>query len=93
MPGDSGVTAVNTRVHSTLPTSHTRLRAHWAPGIPHALCFGGGSSFKSSGASRREAVDACVDLSWLFDFDREFACDRASLASLEGSYHFDGTWN
>jgi hypothetical protein len=21
--------------------SHTRLRVHWAPGIPHALCFQG----------------------------------------------------
>jgi hypothetical protein len=35
----SGATAVNTRAHSTT-TSRTRLRVHWAPGIPHALWGG-----------------------------------------------------
>jgi len=37
MPGDSGASAVNTRVHTSLPPAHTGLRVHWAPGIPHAL--------------------------------------------------------
>src|SRR5512143_733403 len=37
----SGATAVNTRVHSATTTWHTRLRVHWAPGIPHALSLGG----------------------------------------------------
>jgi len=26
--------------------SHTRLRAHWAPGIPCALCSSGGRKFR-----------------------------------------------
>src|SRR5580698_5182702 len=34
MPGDSGATAVNTRVHVFTTTSHARLPAHWAPGVP-----------------------------------------------------------
>src|SRR5450756_1579438 len=41
MPDDFGATAVNTRVHSYHPTSHTGLRVHRAPGIPHALDISG----------------------------------------------------
>src|SRR6478735_4950989 len=37
MPGDFGVTVVTTLV--CLFSSHTRLRVHWAPGIPCALDF------------------------------------------------------
>jgi hypothetical protein len=37
MPDVSGASAVNTRVHNLLPIAHTRLRVHWAPGIPRAL--------------------------------------------------------
>jgi hypothetical protein len=33
--------------------SHARLRVHWAPGIPHALCFQGRMILHTSGASRR----------------------------------------
>jgi hypothetical protein len=55
MPGDSGEPVVTTRVLSTL---QTRLRVHWAPGIPHALCFLGENFYQSSGASRREIADA-----------------------------------
>src|SRR2546430_17301535 len=40
MPGVSGVTVVTTVVCS-LHLSHARLRVHWAPGIPCALCFRG----------------------------------------------------
>ena len=39
MPDVSGASAVNTRVHTHYPTAHTRLRVHWAPGIPRALLF------------------------------------------------------
>ena len=37
MPDVSGASAVNTRVHTSLPPAHSRLRVHWAPGIPRAL--------------------------------------------------------
>ena len=39
MSGDLGELAVNTRVHTYDQYARTRLRVHWAPGIPHALCF------------------------------------------------------
>ena len=38
--------------------AHTRLRVHWAPGIPHALS--GGSFCNDSGASRGERVRSWV---------------------------------
>jgi hypothetical protein len=41
MPDDSGDLAVNTRTHTHYQYARTRLRVHWAPGIPHALCFQG----------------------------------------------------
>ena len=37
MPDDSGASAVNTGVHIHYHYAHTRLRVHWAPGIPRAL--------------------------------------------------------
>src|SRR6267154_3785012 len=55
MPGRSGVTVVTTLV--CLFFLHTRLRVHWASGIPCALCYLGANGFcKTSGASRRETV-------------------------------------
>src|ERR1700730_6190762 len=42
-----------------LPIEHTRLRGHRAPAIPHALCFQGGKSMHTSGASRREIAKVC----------------------------------
>jgi hypothetical protein len=33
-----------------------------APGIPHALCFRGEGFMHNSGASRRETVDAHLEL-------------------------------
>ena len=39
MPGDLGELAVNTRVHTYDQYARTRLRVHWAPGIPHALTW------------------------------------------------------
>ena len=43
-----------------LPIAHTRLRVHRAPGIPHALCFQGGSYWQTSDALRRENADVCL---------------------------------
>ena len=37
MPDVSGASAVNTGVHTQLTYARTRLRVHWAPGIPRAL--------------------------------------------------------
>ena len=54
MPGDFRCTCGDyTRVLSTL---HTRLRVHWAPGIPCALCFFRGLDFtaKPRANARRE---------------------------------------
>ena len=53
MPGVSGVTVVTMLVCFFI--SHTRLRAHRAPGIPCALCFpGDGTSQQNSRGSRGE---------------------------------------
>src|SRR6266850_2458096 len=39
--------------------SHTRLRVHWAPGIPCALCLSRRERFlQNSGASRRENAES-----------------------------------
>ena len=35
----SGASAVNTGVHTHYQYARTRLRVHWAPGIPRALCL------------------------------------------------------
>src|ERR1700760_3010656 len=52
----TGATAVNTRVHLALLTSHMRLPVHWAPDVPHALRPGGSRiSGTSPGAPRRRA--------------------------------------
>jgi hypothetical protein len=37
MPDVSGASAVNTRAHTQTTLARTRLRVHWAPGIPRAL--------------------------------------------------------
>jgi hypothetical protein len=54
MPGETGVTVVIMLVCFFI--SHARLRAHWAPGIPCALCFRGKWLVHNSGASRRESA-------------------------------------
>jgi len=43
MPDVSGASAVNTGVHIHYHYAHTRLRVHWAPGIPRALFNEGGT--------------------------------------------------
>jgi hypothetical protein len=75
MPGESGATAVNTRVHTHYQYAHTRLRVHRAPGIPHALCSRGPKFLQISGASRREKADLCFDV---------IACDKRE-AFAQGS--------
>jgi hypothetical protein len=52
MPGDSGELAVNTRVHTYYQYAHTRLRVHWAPGIPHALDCSGRKIHQQLGCNR-----------------------------------------
>jgi hypothetical protein len=49
MPGDSGVPVASTPVLSTLDRG---LRVQRAPGIPHALCFEGGTFLATSRARR-----------------------------------------
>ena len=55
MPDVSGASAVNTGVHTPYHYAHTRLRVHWAPGIPRAP-FHEGERFqaKLGRAARRE---------------------------------------
>src|ERR1700680_3438529 len=61
MPDVSGASAVNTGVHTYYPPARTRLRVHWAPGIPRALCFQRAKDFwHSSGATRGETMNACL---------------------------------
>jgi hypothetical protein len=67
MPGDSGELAVNTHVHFCHYVSHTRLRAHRAPGIPRALLrvaprapFQGEEIPHNSGVTRYEAANTCL---------------------------------
>src|SRR5947199_1407839 len=48
--------------------SHARLRVHWAPGIPCALCFLWANGFcKTSGASRRGNAEVFLKLFRLFE--------------------------
>src|SRR5450631_2369474 len=84
MPDDSGDLAVNTRAHTHYQYARTRLRVHWAPGIPHALCFKGRKFLcKASDASRRENAE--VWPSGLNVIARS-ACDEAiHRASKQGS--------
>ena len=58
----SGASAVNTRVHTCYPPAHTRLRVHWAPGIPHALCFRGRNISGIARAQRAARTLVFVDV-------------------------------
>jgi hypothetical protein len=55
MPDVSGASAVNTGVHTYYPIAHTRLRVHWAPGIPRALCCSKGDEISGKARARRAA--------------------------------------
>src|ERR1700688_108434 len=54
MPGDFRCDRCEYSCASCTTNSHTRLRVHWAPAIPHALSWAEGSC-KTSGVSRRES--------------------------------------
>jgi hypothetical protein len=58
MPGDPGATVVTTLVWFL--SFHARLRAHRAPGIPHALYFFGADVLKHSPGAIRAAE--CADV-------------------------------
>jgi hypothetical protein len=61
MPGQSGEPVATTLV-CLLTTSHTRLRVHWASGIPCALSFVWGGKFQQNpGASRRGIASLCLN--------------------------------
>jgi hypothetical protein len=62
MPDVSGASAVNTGVHTQYQYARTRLRVHWAPGIPRALFNEGDEIFsQTSGASRGPRLRAYVN--------------------------------
>src|SRR5258708_19579832 len=57
MPGETGVTVVTMLVCFFI--LHARLRVHWAPGIPCALCFLWANGFcKNSGSSRPRIAES-----------------------------------
>jgi hypothetical protein len=62
MPDVSGASAVNTRAHTHTTLARTRLRVHWAPGIPRALFLRGeeisGKARACHAARLRMRVDA-----------------------------------
>ena len=60
MPDDSGASAVNTGVHTQLQYAHTRLRVHWAPGIPRALCLMRARDFWQYSGARAARTRMCV---------------------------------
>src|SRR5882724_13386221 len=60
MPGRSGVTVVT--ISYACFILHARLWAHRAPGIPCALCLLGEWFLQTSGASRREIAESCLEI-------------------------------
>jgi hypothetical protein len=59
MPGVSGKLVVTTTGEHLYPFLPTRLRVHWAPGIPHALFWKGGTFLtKPRAKTRGEIADA-----------------------------------
>ena len=60
MPDVSGASAVNTGVHTHYQYAHTRLRVHWAPGIPRALfCEGDEMSGQPRARIARAEIATC----------------------------------
>jgi hypothetical protein len=60
MPGDFRCDRCEYSCAFFTTTSHTRLRVHWAPGIPHALS-GGGNFLHNPGVSRRGIVELYLE--------------------------------
>jgi hypothetical protein len=85
MPDVSGASAVNTRAHTKLPPARTRLRVHWAPGIPRALFLEGRTNLQTSGALRGENASLCLS-SLTVESESEAstlgACAACALSSL-----------
>ena len=61
MPGDFRCDRCEYSCAFCTTTSHTRLRVHWAPGIPHAL-FWGRRFLHNPGASRRGKAESRLGL-------------------------------
>jgi hypothetical protein len=65
MPDVSGASAVNTGVHTHYQYARTRLRVHWAPGIPRALCLQKGESIKAKlGRLRVAGLERVSGVEW-----------------------------
>ena len=79
MPGYSGATVVTNSC--AFYTLRTRLRVHWAPGIPRARCFQGGKFMHNSGASRRGNAESYLDV--IARSDLSAAVQRAEGGSDE----------
>src|SRR5580704_12389625 len=61
MPGNSGELVVTTAGEHLYPFRPTRLRVHWAPGIPHALFLKGGTFLtKPRAKTRGEIAKLCA---------------------------------
>jgi len=62
MPDVSGASAVNTRAHTKNYPARTRLRVHWAPGIPRALYLKKGDNvWKTLGRPTPRSANACLE--------------------------------
>ena len=60
MPGDFRCDRCEYSCAFFATTSHTRLRVHWAPGIPHALFLGGRFSAQLGRNPRRGNANLCL---------------------------------
>jgi hypothetical protein len=80
MPGRSGGPAVTTLVWFVF-YPHARLRVHWAPGIPHALCFLGRTVLCATRANRAAGMRECVRRSSCPDLIRASINLRNKLSS------------
>jgi hypothetical protein len=69
--------------------SHARLRVHWAPGFPCALCFRGTVFWQASGAIRVAGLRSCIQPSLrapakqsILSVRRDMDCFVASLLAM-----------
>jgi hypothetical protein len=67
MPGNSGEPVVTTAGEHFYPFLPTRLRVHWAPGIPHALF--GAENMQTSGVSRRGNAESYLNVIGCLNFE------------------------
>jgi hypothetical protein len=76
MPDVSGASAANTGVHTHYQHAHTRLRVHWAPGIPAPLI----ERVERSGKSR---VHSAAGLKCTFAMARDDAAFSTVIVRLD----------